>query len=591
MDNQEKAFDIIVENPYKEFEGNYSDHENMLFTAGRKTESLNGIWHYAVDQYDTCIRSHWFEEKYYDEDGSMFPVDYSFDEWPVMNLPCSWNMQEERLFLYEGPMVFTRKFTFQKNEAEKVFLRIGAANYLCRVFLNGRYVGAHKGGSTPMFIEISDYLAENNRIVIVADSTRRAEQVPAENTDWFNYGGVYRDIDLIRTPAKYIKDFRLSLVNDEKRNKLYAEVVMSEETDDTATLRIEELNVEKNISIVHGSGSVTFEASPELWSPERPKLYSVTLSTAADTVSDVIGFRTISVQGTDILLNGKKIFLRGINCHEDSVKNGKAVTEEECEATILTAKELGCNFMRLAHYPHTEAMSKLADRLGIMLWEEIPVYWAIRFGNPQAFADARNQLLELIKRDFNRASVIIWSVGNENLDSEERLQFMTGLADAAHQEDATRPVTAACLVSAEKNAIADRLVNHLDIVGVNEYCGWNTPFSRLEALFANSKMTKPVIVSEFGADAMSGHHGTLSDKGTEEFQASIYKKQVDVIKNVPYVQGMTPWILFDYRSPRRTSILQQYFNRKGLIAEDRKTRKLAFAVLQKFYRECAQKQL
>ena len=584
MEHQKKILDIIVENPYEEFERNYSENGNMLFSEGREKESLNGIWHYTVDQYDTCLRSRWFEEKYYDEYGDVFPVDYSFDEWPAMVLPCSFNLQDERFFFYEGSVVFTRKFTFHKNNTEKVFLRIGAANYLCRVFLNGKYVGAHRGGSTPIFLEITEYLAENNRILIVTDSTRRPEQIPSENTDWFNYGGIYRDIDIICTPSNYIKDFRLSLADDGQQNKLHAEITTSAGEDGIAALTIEELHIQKEIPISRGHGSITFAADPQLWSPENPKLYRVSVRTGTDSVSDEIGFRTITVCGTDILLNGEKIFLRGINCHEDSVKNGKAVTAAECEDAILTAKELGCNFMRLAHYPHTEMMARAADRLGILLWEEIPVYWAIRFRSPKAFSDARNQLLELIKRDFNRASVILWSVGNENPDSDERLQFMAGLAQAAHQEDHTRPVTAACLVSEEENAIADRLTEHIDIVSVNEYCGWNTPFRNLEALFANSRMTKPVIVSEFGADATAGHHGSFSDKGTEEFQADIYRKQIEVIKKVPYVQGLTPWILFDYRSPRRTSILQQFFNRKGLIAEDRRTRKAAYYVLQDFYK-------
>ena len=443
-----------------------------------------------------------------------------------------------------------------------------------------------------MFFDVTDALEKNNRILLAVDATRRPEQVPTENKDWFNFGGVYRDIDLFRVPETYIKDFRIFLVNDGKLDKIRAEVTLSEKTDAEGKLRIDApLSVEKNVEIKNGRGSVTFKASPELWTPEDPKLYDVTLETAADSVSDTVGFRTISVQERDILLNGKKIFLRGISCHEDSVKTGKAVTTEECEKAILDAKDLGCNFMRLAHYPHTEAMAKAADCLGILLWEEIPVYWAIRFRNPKVYANARNQLLEMIRRDFNRASVIIWSVGNENLDSDERLSFMRRLAESAHKEDKTRLVSAACLVSAEKNAIADRLAEYLDVIGLNEYYGWYAPdFSKLPELFVNSDPTKPVIITECGADALSGHHGSLTDKGTEEYQAEIYEKQTETIRAIPYVKGMTPWILYDFHCPRRASVIQNYFNRKGLIADDRKTRKLAYYVLQRFYREKAREQ-
>ena len=259
---------------------------------------------------------------------------------------------------------------------------------------------------------------------------------------------------------------------------------------------------------------------------------------------------------------------------------------EERIENIRIAKELGCNFMRLAHYPHNEEMAKLADELGLLLWEEIPVYWAIRFEREKTYEDAQNQLRELINRDWNRASVIIWSVGNENADTDERLKFMSALAECAHREDETRMVSAACLVNAAKNKIEDRLMEYLDIIGINEYCGWYTPdFAMLPALMENSQPDKPVIVTEFGADALPHHHGTISDKGTEECQADVYEKQIATLRNIDYIKGMTPWILYDFRCPRRTSLIQKYYNRKGLLSEDKKYRKPAFYVLQKFYEE------
>lgn len=161
----------------------------MLYDRFRKKESLNGEWHYAVDQYDTCISAKWYEEQYYDEGGNTLPVDYSFDEWETMTLPCCWNMVDKSYLLYEGSMIFTRKFLYAKqNEKERMILKIGAANYLCRIFINKKFVGMHKGGSTPCYFDITDYLEHSNRILIQVDSTRRDEQVPPAVTDWFNYG-------------------------------------------------------------------------------------------------------------------------------------------------------------------------------------------------------------------------------------------------------------------------------------------------------------------------------------------------------------------------------------------------------------------
>lgn len=558
--------------------------ETMIYDRFRKKESLNGEWHYAVDQYDTCISQKWYEENYYDEGGNLLPVDYSFDEWDTMYLPCCWNTFDKMFMLYEGSMIFTRKFFFAKqSEDERVFLKIGAVNYLCRIYLNKKYVGMHKGGSTPFYFDITGFLEHSNRIIIQADSTRRNEQVPPAVTDWFNYGGIYRDIEIIRVPKIYIKNFGIALVPDSEFKKLRAEVMLSEKVDSTAVLTINELGTSVEIPIKCGIGKIDFEASPELWSPENPKLYDVTLNCRKDSVRDRVGFREIRVQGMDILLNGKPIFLKGISCHEDSAPNGKALTDEERIENIHIAKELGCNFMRAAHYPHSERMSQLADEMRLLLWEEIPVYWSVYFGTEDTYYDAENQLCELMTRDYNRASVIIWSVGNENQDTDERLKFMGDLADFAHRYDPTRPVSAACLVNFAKNAIEDRLEQYLDIIGLNEYCGWYAAdFRTLPALFENSDPKKPVIITEFGADAMSGNRGTVTDKGTEDCQAFVYEKQIENIRKISYIKGMTPWILRDFRCPRRTAVTQKYYNTKGLVSAGGR-RKMAFGVLRDFY--------
>ena len=559
--------------------------ESMIYDRFRKKESLNGQWHYAYDQYDTFLRGKWFEEVYYDEHGNTLPIDYSFDEWDMMKLPCCWNTTDKMFMLYEGSMVFTRTFMYAaQSDDERVILKIGAANYICRVFINKKYVGMHRGGSTPCYFDITEYLQHKNRIFIQVDNTRRPEQAPAMNTDWFNYGGVYRDIDIYRVPKLHIRDFRIALVPDSGFGQIKTDVLISCDYTGKAKLTIDELGVSKEIEIENGKGALSFEAEPELWSPENPKLYDVSLECAGDKVADKVGFREICVRGTDIFINGEPVFLRGVSAHEESVFNGKALTDNERIENIRIAKELGCNFMRVAHYPHSERMAQLADKLGIMLWEEVPVYWDIQFESDASYCDAENQLKELIRRDFNRASVIIWSVGNENQDTDERLKFMGGLAKSAHSEDPTRMVSAACLVNSQKNKIEDRLEQYLDIIGINEYVGWYTAeWSRLPELFKNSAPKKPVIITEFGADALSGFRGTITDKGTEDYQAYVYEQQTENIRQIPYIKGMTPWILYDFRCPRRTSAIQKYYNTKGLLSADKTHRKPAFYVLQKFY--------
>ena len=579
--------DILISDYKQDYAGNNALAKDLIFMGGRQTYSLNGEWHYAIDQYDTCLRQKWFLEQYFDKDGRSLPVDFSFQDWPTISLPCSVNTEKPELFWYEGPLVFTRTFSWdmQENMGKKVFLRIGAANYFSYVFLNGKYICKHEGGSTPFMWDVTEYLEKENRILIVSDNTRNHLFVPTENTDWFNYSGVYRDIELVALPTEYLKDLKVNLVPHSDFSQIRIAAETSADSG-IVTVEIPELQIAPSMEIQNGKGEIVVEARPNLWSPETPILYDVTATFGQDKVVDRVGFREISVEGRDILLNGKKLFLRGVSVHEDSQFTGKALRDEERLTIIRTAKELGANYLRLAHYPHHENMAKLCDEQGILLWEEIPVYWAIAFDNPATYNNARNQLEELMCRDFNRASVIIWSVGNENLDSDDRFRFMGNLADFAHQYDNTRMVSAACLVDGETLSIKDRLAEKLDIIGVNEYIGWYSPnFEELPQLMNNSNPTKPVIISEFGADATPGLHGSVDDKGTEECQEAIYRKQIEVIRQIPYIKGITPWILFDFRCPRRTAAIQGYYNRKGLVSSDRTYYKPAFSVLQSFYRK------
>ena len=579
--------DILISDYKQDYAGNNALAKDLIFMGGRQTYSLNGEWHYAIDQYDTCLRQKWFLEQYFDKDGRSLPVDFSFQDWPTISLPCSVNTEKPELFWYEGPLVFTRTFSWdmQENMGKKVFLRIGAANYFSYVFLNGKYICKHEGGSTPFMWDVTEYLEKENRILIVSDNTRNHLFVPTENTDWFNYSGVYRDIELVALPTEYLKDLKVNLVPHSDFSQIRIAAETSADSG-IVTVEIPELQIATSMEIQNGKGEIVVEARPNLWSPETPILYDVTATFGQDKVVDRVGFREISVEGRDILLNGKKLFLRGVSVHEDSQFTGKALRDEERLTIIRTAKALGANYLRLAHYPHHENMAKLCDEQGILLWEEIPVYWAIAFDNPATYNNARNQLEELMCRDFNRASVIIWSVGNENLDSDDRFRFMGNLADFAHQYDNTRMVSAACLVDGETLSIKDRLAEKLDIIGVNEYIGWYSPnFEELPQLMNNSNPTKPVIISEFGADATPGLHGSVDDKGTEECQEAIYRKQIEVIRQIPYIKGITPWILFDFRCPRRSAAIQGYYNRKGLVSSDRTHYKPAFSVLQSFYRE------
>jgi beta-glucuronidase len=325
-------------------------------------------------------------------------------------------------------------------------------------------------------------------------------------------------------------------------------------------------------------------------------LYDVKISAGDDTVHDSIGFRTIETRGPQILLNGEPIFLRGISLHEEApVRGGRAYSEDDAQTLLGWAKELGCNFVRLAHYPHNENEIRLADRMGLLVWSEIPVYWDIAWKSPAALASAESQLREMIARDHNRAAVVLWSLSNETPVEPDRLTFLRTLAEDARHLDPTRLITSAMNKveddGADGHILRDPLGQFLDVLGLNEYFGWY--YGRPEDIDRQRWTTaydKPLIISEFGGDAAYGRHGDAAARWTEEYQAGLFVHQLNMVNKVPHLAGLSPWVLMDFRSPRRPLPgIQDYFNRKGLLSNTGQ-RKQAFFVLQKFYRDMQERE-
>ncbi|HXU00783.1 MAG TPA: glycoside hydrolase family 2 TIM barrel-domain containing protein, partial [Polyangia bacterium] len=422
----------------------------LAFADGRGGVSLDGAWHVIIDPYDNGsldYRSQPRPHGYFDDarprDKSDL-VEYDFARSPTLQVPGDWNTQRPDLLYYEGTIWYERRFDAALHEGNRAFVQFGAAAQRATVWLNGKRLGDHEGGFTPFAFEVTGIVrARDNSIVVKVDNTRRAEALPALNTDWWNYGGLTRGVRLIETPRTFIRAARVQLAREEPPS--LARRVSSREGSGTlpgfpssvdqqdaslvrGTVRLDGARAPVTVTIeipdAHARHTVTTDESGQVrfafvatlapWSPESPRLYDVVVRAGDDRVTDRIGFRTIRTQGPNILLNGKPIFLRGISMHEEALgRGGRATTRAEAEALLGLAKELGCNFVRLAHYPHGEEMTRAADRLGLLVWSEIPVYWTIAWSNVTTLAAARAQLAEEIARDGNRASVVLWSVGNE----------------------------------------------------------------------------------------------------------------------------------------------------------------------------------
>lgn len=568
----------------------------LAHPPGRVTMSLDGTWQAIVDPYEAGMGMHVYQNRKPASKSDL--VEYDFDKSPVLNVPGDWNSQRSDLLFYEGALWYKKSFAWQKHAGKRVFLYFGAANYTAKVYLNGKELGTHEGGYTPFDFEVTDALADGDNFVVVeVNNTRQAEGVPGINTDWWNYGGLTRDVSLIEVPETFIENFGVQLAHG-SQSQIQAWVQVNAatgaQTKAQVTLEIPEAQVSKTAKTdANGRAEFRFPAKLQLWSPENPKLYTVTIRSGDDSVSDEIGFRTVEVQGTKILLNGKPIFLRGMSMHDEAPFRGGRAYSEEDERTLLGwAKELGCNFLRLAHYPHNENAPRLADRMGILLWEEIPVYWNISWENPATLANAEEQMRELIARDHNRASLILLSLSNETPNTPARVEFLRKFAAFTREQDATRLITSA-LNTADRSqpgvmSLSDPVGDFLDVLGINEYIGWywGAPESA-DGLKWNITWQKPVIMSEFGAEAVAGYHADAETRFSEEYQVRVYEHQLPMLKTMPMLAGMSPWVLMDFRSPRRMLPgVQDYYNRKGLIS-DRGEKKKAFFVLQKFYKEMA----
>jgi beta-glucuronidase len=397
---------------------------------------------------------------------------------------------------------------------------------------------------------------------------------------------------LIEVPESFIQDYFVQLAK-ESSNEISGWVQLSGSMSaQQVKVEIPEAAITQTIiTDAVGRAEFRFPAKLELWSPSHPKLYDVVLSSGSDKVHDAIGFRTIETRGTQILLNGNPVFLRGVALHEEApLRGGRAFSSEDAKTLLGWARELGCNFIRLTHYPHSENMTRLADWMGLMVWSEIPVYWDIDWENPATLQNAENQLHDMIARDHNRASVILWSLSNETPVKPARLTFLRQLADAARQQDSTRLITSAMNhvdeAGPEARILHDPLGEYLDVLGLNEYLGWywGRP-EDADSMQWKTAWNKPLIMSEFGAENPYGRHGGADERWTEEYQANLYQHQINMLKKIPSLAGLSPWVLMDFHSPRRLLPgTQDYYNRKGLLS-NLGEHKQAFYVLQKYYRE------
>lgn len=582
----------------------------MTNAYGRHCQSLNGKWAAIVDPYDQGIPKEIFLNRKPQNDTEFF--EYAFEGGLRLEVPGDWNSQSPELDYYEGTVWYARHLLVGDSapqlpegtcatpvealrQGERLFLYFGGVNYRCNVYLNGERICSHEGGFTPFEVEIGDRLHEGDNFLAVEVNNRRTpDAIPAMAFDWWNYGGITRDVMLVRTPQLFIRDYFLRLDESSDR-RLRFSVELSEPVAAEVTLQIPELGVERRLTTDgEGRGETAFDVRRlELWAPDAPRLYDVRLACGEGAVDDRIGFRRIAVDGTKILVNGRELFLRSISFHEEiPQRRGRACSRADARMLLSEVQALGANMVRLAHYPQNEHTVRLAEELGILLWEEIPIWQGIDFTDPSTEEKARGMLHEMIVRDRNRCAIGFWGIANETRPSPARDAFLRRLLELGRSLDASRLFVAAFdnvyyRRESDRFQMQDDFAPLLDVVAVNKYMGWYAPWPKEPAsLRWEVCPDKPLIISEFGGEALYGQHGDArcASSWSEEYQARLFADNLAMFAHIPNLVGISPWILFDFRSPYRFHpVNQQGWNRKGLLS-DRGERKQAWYLIRDFYR-------
>lgn len=596
---------------------------------GRSTQSLNGTWNVLIDPNKQNIFNDFFrfaERNHKAVPGELMEI--SLEDGATLKVPGDWNTQDDRLFFYNGRVWYKRDFNLQKKTDKRYFIHFGAVNYNAQVYINGEHAGSHIGGYTSFNCEITNFVKDGDNLVVVkVDNTLTDQDIPTTRTDWMNYGGITRDVNLVELPNAYIENYKIQL-NPQNNKQIVGWVKVNGVSEGKVEIKIPELKINKTFTVKNGRAEIEIKASPKFWSISNPKLYDVELAFNNENVKDQIGFRTIKMKDGQVLLNDKPIMLKGISIHEEAIgSDGRAYSYEHAVELLSAAKRLNTNFVRLAHYTHNEYMLRVADKMGLLVWAEIPVYWDLEFEKPEVLAMAKTRMNEMIKRDQNRASIVFWSLGNETPKSDARNEFFKNLNTYVKDLDNTRLTTAALVFGGDEIGamakdyyfptiagkqfdtwdiqIDDPLASIVDLPAINQYFGWYyaaflapqiniDPVKARQVILENMHKirlhipdNKPFVFSELGAGAKRGKSAKEEDIEifSEEYQALVYKKQIEMYKNQKGAVGMSPWVLKDFRSTLRLRQgIQDYWNLKGLI-DDNGNPKKAFFVLSDFYRE------
>jgi len=579
----------------------------------RSVTDITGFWSFKADPLQLGDKEKWYE--HWDKEDEL-----------TIAVPGAWNEQlaEQGLKNFVGKGWYKTEFSIPKilSENQRIALRVGAADHTARAWLNGVFVGEHQGGYMPFEIELNAALTTDgslNNLVICVDSTItmhtipqhvdpteapydgpsyvRRHLYPATRFDFFPYGGLTRSVQIVTTAPSYLSSIQI-------RSDLSGSVkVQVNGKLEDCTIKARVLDAEDKacsewfeISAGHGKTEVT---DAKTWSPSSPYLHTLEVSvvkngTEIDAYKEEFGFREIKTDGGILLLNGEPVFLAGFGKHEDYPIVGRGQFKAGYLRDFELMRWIGANSFRTSHYPYDEEMMRLADRLGFLIINEVPAvslgFYSSDFDELKPLLDNHKKSIEeLVARDFNHPSVISWCITNEpNHWAEEHYQneaserYFKTLYDLTHDLDGSRPVMAITMAIHSENDIAFK---HADILGLNRYFGWYTKPVDLEQAMVDlgdeldrihKKYNRPVMITEFGADTVSGYHSTTAQLFTEEFQTAFTMSYNKVMEERDFCVGAHIWNFADFYTPQH--FRRVVMNQKGVFTRERNPKSVAFTV-------------
>lgn len=559
--------------------------------------SLNGAWGVLPDPMDRCRRQTWW--KSVRETGYFFP---SYDDdafWPT-TVPGAFTRLHPGLEFYEGTAVYLRHFEARPaGREERAFLHFEGVSERCSVFLNGRWIGEHEGGYAAFTFEATAALKAQNRLLALVDNRRNPDDVPGLIHDWFHDGGLIRPVTLYYRPRVFVRDVSLTTAVEDEQVAVRVNVLVDAPSRDrvvTASVALIDGNTvrgELRPACRPGSWCEAVlrlpRAAVRLWSPRDPFLHTLSVRVGGDAWEDRVGLREVRTRGKALLLNGQPTVLRGVcTWLEDPVCGIFSMGESTARRAVAFLKDLNCNFARAGHRPQSRAFVRACDEAGILLWMEAPAYWMRSMHRPAESRKAMVCLEDMLREHRNAASIMLWSVGNECLlnDTESEasnLGYFLEAVDYLHAHDPSRLVTYTGGVEGDgahdpsmERVYPRQILEKLDVVGVNSYAGihdgaaagapaeFGMQYTKIRRV---SSWGKPVIHAEAGIDGVLGETGF--DFG-EERQAEYHRKLQEYFAECVgegTLQGLSVFVLNDFRTPIKLGRHQRGYNRKGLVNE------------------------